>query len=129
MKRLFVFLFFLVSSHVPAGAQGLHGRILLISDTSSFVPHDMANDVPAIYHGQIDSRPSLPSDLSDYDAVLIQEDGNNDTLSTSDQLALIGYAKNGGKLYLESGSSFPLDTLSHALGLLSAVMYDPGCTI
>jgi hypothetical protein len=135
MKRLFVLLLFLLVPFAPIGAQGLHGKILMVRDTSSYVPQDMANEVPSIYHGQIDSSFQLPTDLSGYDALLIQfhfPDGENDTLTASEKLTLIDYVKTGGKLYLENPSfrflassdkpnnpDLPEDTLWHFLGLSS----------
>ena len=138
MKKLFALLLFLIVPLAQVGAQALHGRILIVHDTSSYVPHDLEHVVPTIYSGMIDSMVFLPNDLSIYDAVLLKTDppngfysrGQTDTLSFSDQLTLIDYLKKGGKLYDEAQSFFlsnfnfpndtndnPLDTLAHYLGL------------
>jgi hypothetical protein len=125
MKKLFALLLFLMVPLAPVGAQGLHGKILIVRDTSVYFPHDFENVVPTIYFGTIDSMFSLPSDLSIYDAVLVKDD----TLTAADQLSLIGYVKSGGKLYIESNLAFlassqtgmpsAKDTLLYYLGLTS----------
>ncbi|HET6400691.1 MAG TPA: hypothetical protein VFH95_04750 [Candidatus Kapabacteria bacterium] len=126
MKRVFALLFFLMLPLAPLGAQGLHGKILLVRDTSSYDPHDLENDLPTIYSGTIDSMFSLPDSLSLYDAVLVKDD----TLSVADQLTLINYVKGGGKLYIERGLPFrssaesgtPSDTLLVYLGLTGGAL-------
>src|ERR1035437_72685 len=130
MKKVFALLFFLMLPIAPLGAQGLHGKILVVRDTSSYFPHDFENVLPAIYFGTIDSIFSLPSDLSIYNAVLVKDD----TLSVIDQLTLIDYVKSGGKLYIESNLAFlassqtgkpsAKDTLLHYLGLTSEAIFD-----
>jgi hypothetical protein len=122
MKYVFAVLLVLSLPLARVGAQGLHGRILVVRDTSFFFPHDLENVLPSIYFGAIDSMFFLPTDLSIYDAVLVKDD----TLSISDQLTLIDFVKAGGKLYIESpfSPSSQSDTLLHYLGLINEVYYD-----
>jgi hypothetical protein len=132
MKRLFVLLLFILVPLAPIGAQGLHGKILIVLYSNSYWQDSIEEIVPTIYSGVVETASSLPIDLSGYDAVLISVQPENiyplDTISLADEFELITYTKNGGKLYYESGSLFfretyydtalrAEDTLAHFLGL------------
>lgn len=100
MKKLFVLLLFLMVPLTPLGAQGLHGKILLLNN--SLYSGSLQAALKANYAGQVDSEFSLPSDLSDYDAILMVTNRvDSGTISISDQQRLIAYIKNGGKFYWE----------------------------
>ncbi len=130
MKRLFVLLLFLLVPLAPIGAQGLHGKILVFRDSTSFsAAYNFLHLLPSIYSGEVDSESILPSDLDGYDAVFLFPGYRSvapDTLTHSNALSLISYLRSGGKLYAESGSflsnnsstdSLSADTLWHYLGV------------
>jgi hypothetical protein len=142
MKKLFALLLFLMLPIAPIGAQGLQGRIVLVIPDGQTEP-EIESLLPTIYSGEVDITSTLIYDsaaLSIYDAILMFVPPNygypSDTLSITDELQLIGYVRNGGRLYAEAwrGSSAdaslfllkpspndtsqdPEDTLWHYLGL------------
>ncbi len=125
MKKLFLLLLFLMVPLAPVGAQGLHGKILIVRDSIWGDQDRVEALLPSIYAGTVDSMSSFPPNISQYDAILFFVDGYespSDTISIEDKLRLIDYLKNGGRLYAEGGfflSGFqnPNDTLWRFIGL------------
>jgi hypothetical protein len=130
MKKLFALLLFLILPFAPVGAQGLHGKILIVRDSIWQAEDRVEALLPSIYSGTVDSMSSFPPDISQYDAILFFPDSRNgypsDTISIEDEFRLIDYLKNGGRLYAEggfflSGFQYPdtllYDTLWQFLGL------------
>jgi len=130
MKKLFAVLVLFSLPLVPVRAQGLHGRILIVRDSAHSFSDTIQSLLPKIYNGVVDIFQSVPTDLSSYDAVLLFPDISNydlpDSLSVTEELNLIDFAKGGGRLYAETNlflrfwnvGSDPQDTLWHFLGLL-----------
>ncbi len=126
MKKLILLLLFLMVPLAPVGAQGLHGKILLLRDSLVNSDGSLQAALKSDYTGQVDSEYSLPVNLSDYDAILMVTPNRVDssTMSILDQQRLIAYIHNGGKFYWE-GYYFltdffqdtPHDTLARFLGL------------
>ncbi len=123
MRRFIGAICIICSIGALANAQQLHGKILVVSDSNWFYPHDFDSILPSIYHGRVDLlfHIQLPTDLSEYDAVAILRQGWYDSLRVGDQLSLIQYLKAGGRVYAENSGFFlgQRDTLWHFIGLHS----------
>jgi hypothetical protein len=133
MKKLLAVLILFSLPLAPVRAQGLNGKILIVRDSIYQDAHRLESLLPTIYSGIVDSMSIYPNDLSGYDAIIIFAGSEYrypfDTISISDQLRLIDYLNNGGRIYSENGSSFtidsplndttpdPEDTLWHYIGL------------
>lgn len=139
MKYVFAVLLLLSLPLARVGAQGLHGRIALIS-LNGWPEPPVETLLPTIYNGLVDTFSAFNFDsteLSQYDALLIffppegypyTNEYDEDTLSIASQLSIIHYLKNGGRFYAENGHlrapSYqsdtipdPEDTLFHYIGL------------
>ncbi len=107
MKKLFPLLLFLMVPLAPVGAQGLHGRILIVRDSVWKGEDRVEALLPRIYTGIIDSMSTLPPNISQYDAILLFVNGlmkiPSDTIAIEARFRLIDYLKNGGRLYAEGG--------------------------
>src|SRR5205823_10108391 len=107
MKKILTLLMLLLLPCAHLGAQGLHGKLLIVRDTVWHSANRLESILPNIYSGSVDSMSSLPQNISQFDAIMLFIDRPHgiprDTISTEDNFRLIEYLKNGGRLYAEGG--------------------------
>ena len=130
MKKL-VLLLLLVVPCARSEAQGVHGKILFIPDSSQPYSNEIQAALRRYYAGIVDSATSLPIDLTGYDAVFMTFVPRNyydpDSVKIkAEQFRIVDYLRSGGKAFLASQSFLGdpgqftkvVDTLCRFLGLM-----------
>src|SRR5690348_3997947 len=120
MKRILLLVLLSISFSPTATAQRLHGRILIVRGAAAT---KLTSEVLKVYSGQVDGADSVPLELSNYDAILMER--LSPDADSSAESRLIGYVRQGGKFYLEGPESgLRVDSLLSSLGVTRGIGED-----